>query len=124
MLVWISFRAPGLSEPNSLVWRTLVHWRRGSSGGSWSRGDSRLATPLLAGGDLCSQYGFWRVGPGHGGLPCIKQSCFSLPLPQLDRVMASMSPVLVLDQHCPDFWHPAKGELKLSRFPLISAMGE
>lgn len=108
MLVWISFRAPGLSEPNSLVWRTLVHWRRGSSGGSWSRGDSRLATPLLAGGDLCSQYGFWRVGPGMEGCLALSRAV-SLSLPQLDRVMASMSPVLVLDQHCPDFWAPSQG---------------
>lgn len=43
----------------------------------------------------------------------------SLSLPQLDRVMASMSPVLVLDQHCPDFWHPAKGELDCPDSPYL-----
>lgn len=35
----------------------------------------------------------------------------------------SISSVLVLDQHCPDFRHPAEGQFKLSRFSLISAIG-
>lgn len=67
----------------------------------------------------------WLVkgGPRHGGPPGVKQSCFSLPFPPLGReTYMSVSLVLVLDQHCPDLRHPAKGQFELSRFSLISAI--